>query len=284
THRSGCAMYLANARISERSTRRMRRSLGLARSLLARFSRILAQDSQIADRFKSLGAPAARVDITGSLKESAAPLPVDADALKSFGGKLAGKQVWLAASTHPGEETIIAEAHRHARRVAHGLILILAPRHPERGDEIAADLRSAGWRVAQRSRGEALERDTEIYLADTLGEMGLWYRLAPLSFIGGSIVDIGGHNPYEPALLGSAIMHGPHIHNFETAYARFAAADAAIRVPGAGDLGRLLVETLPANRTAILASHAWHVTSEGSDVAQKLCEMLLSHIPAEPAP
>ncbi|QHQ36767.1 3-deoxy-D-manno-octulosonic acid transferase [Algicella marina] len=279
THRTGCPMYLVNARMSERSARRLHRSLGLGRAVLQRFRRILAQDETAAVRFVYAGAPPEIVEITGSLKESAMPLPVDEAALKSFSGKLAGKQIWLAASTHPGEEEIVSAAHRQARRTAHGLILILVPRHPERGSAVAKELRAAGWRVAQRSAGEELTRDTEIYLADTMGEMGLWYRLAPVSFVGGSLVEVGGHNPYEPGLLGSAILHGPYVHNFEAAYESFHAANAAVRVPRGDELGRSLVETLPADRTAALAANAWRVTSDGTDTAQMLCDLLTAELP-----
>ena len=115
-----------------------------------------------------------------------------------------------------------------------------------------------------------------------LGEMGLWYRLAPVSFIGGSLVEIGGHNPFEPALLGSAIMHGPHVENFASAYARFASAGATVLVPRPQDLGETLIATMPADRAAALASAGWRVTAEGHDVAREVRDMLLAALPAEP--
>ncbi len=284
THQTGCPMYLVNARISAQSVKRLRYALGLGRSVLRRFKGIMAQDDLVANRFYYLGADPGSIEVTGSLKENAAPLPVNEDELKSFTAKLAGKQIWLAASTHPGEEDMVAKAHRQARRTAHGLILILAPRHPERGSEITRNLRNTGWRVAQRSAGEPLARDTEIYVADTLGEMGLWYRLAPISFIGGSLVEIGGHNPFEPALLGSAILHGRHVSNFETAYTRFRAEGATVEVPRGDELGRCLIETMPADRTAKLASNGWLVSSEGADVAQHICDVLKAELPPQATP
>lgn len=279
THKSGCPMLLVNGRISRRSARRLKWLGSYAKSLLARFEVIMTEDERLADRFFRLGVNPEKIEVTGSLKDTAMALPYNENQLKQFSKVLGGKQVWLAASTHKGEEKAVAEAHRYAKRTAHGLILILAPRHPDRGPEIARDLRAQGWRVAQRSANEPMARDTEIYLADTMGEMGLWYRLAPISFVGGSLVDVGGHNPFEPALLGSAILHGPNVYNFESAYDRFAQADASVVVSSSVELGPMLVETLPADRTASLAQAAWRVSSEGIDVADYIHSTILAQLP-----
>ena len=271
-------MYLLNARISAKSARRMRYLGSFASSLFARFTKIMAQDVIVAERLLRLGCPASRIEITGSLKEAASALPADDNVLKELGKQFTGKQLWCAASTHPGEEEIVINAHRQARRTYHGLILILVPRHPGRGNEIARMLRNQGWHVAQRSAGEVMERETEVYLADTMGELGYWYRLAPVSFIGGSLVEIGGHNPFEPAMLGSAILHGPYVDNFESVYTRFDLAEACVLVPSPGALAAKLVETLPPDRTAQLAAAAWEVTSEGANIAVMLRDELLAAI------
>ena len=212
--------------------------------------------------------------MTGSLKDTAQPLPHEPEMLKQITNDLAGRLVWCAASTHPGEEEMVIDAHRHARRSYPGLVLILVPRHPERGSEIAQMLRSRGWQVSCRSAQEPLDRNTEIYLADTLGELGLWYRAAAVSFVGGSLVPVGGHNPFEPALLGSAILHGPEVFNFETAYRRFGDAGAAVVVPSAEDLGPKLSDTLRVDRSAELAAAAWAASSDGVDVVREV----LGHI------
>ncbi|NNU79105.1 3-deoxy-D-manno-octulosonic acid transferase [Halovulum dunhuangense] len=280
THATGCPLLLINARISPASARRLRLLRGFTRSLLGRFERVLAQDDAVAERFHRLGADPARLETTGSLKDTAEPLPHDPMALSDLMKRLAGRSCWLAASTHEGEEELVAIAHREARRSVHGLVLILAPRHPERGPEIARKLRAAGWRVSLRSAGELIDRNTEIYVADTLGEMGLWYRAASVSFIGGSLVPIGGHNPFEPALLGSAILYGPHVANFETAYERFRRAAAAVKVAKAEDLGQRLVETLPPDRAAALATAAWTVSSEGADVTRRVLDVIKAYLPA----
>ncbi len=148
---------------------------------------------------------------------------------------LAGRPVWLAASTHPGEEEVALDAHAQARRTLPMLALILAPRHPVRGDGLAEMMRARGLVVAQRSKGEPVTPDTDVYLADTLGEMGLWYRVASVSFVGGSLAPVGGHNPFEPALLGSAILHGPHVRNFADGYDRLGGAQAAVLVRDAAE-------------------------------------------------
>ncbi len=283
THARGIPMLLINARLSARSARRLAWARGYAASLFNRFEAILAQDDLGANRLYALGASPNRLVVTGSLKDTAEPLPHDPAQLKKLLGQVQGRSVWLAASTHPGEEEIVSAAHRHARKRYHGLLLILVPRHPERGPELAQRLTAEGWDVALRSRGEEPGRTCDIYLADTLGEMGLWYRAAPIAFIGGSLVEIGGHNPFEPALLGSAILYGPHVENFRTAYDRFAKANAAVMVPDGDALAERLVEYLPPDRAAALANAAWAVSSEGADVTRQVWGVLAKHLPGSQA-
>ena len=128
--------------------------------------------------------------------------------------------------------------------------------------------------MAQRSRAEPIGADTDVYLADTLGEMGLWYRIAAVSFVGGSLVDIGGHNPFEPALLGSAILYGPHVRNFIDGYRRLAAADAAVLVRNETELCEALVATMAPDRAAAMAAAAWAACSEGAEVTDTVLEAI----------
>lgn len=283
TKARGCPMLLVNARVSSRSARRMRWLGGYAGSLLRRFDRILAQDEEVETRLLRLGADPARVEVSGSLKDTAEALPYDKTAMAKLRKALGGRTVWLAASTHPGEEELVSQAHRAAVRRFPGLLMIIAPRHPDRGPEIARALRGEGWKVTLRSEGDLPNRNTEVYVADTLGEMGLWYRIAAVSFVGGSLVPIGGHNPFEPALLGSAILTGPNITNFETAYARFRESDAAIVVKNGDDLARQLVATLPPDRAAARATAAWAVSSEGADVVQRVQDVIAQYLPGAKA-
>lgn len=274
THARRIPMLLINARVSNRSYRRWRMARGFSRALLRRFDRILAQDALAAEQLAALGADSDALRVVGSLKEGAAPLPHDEAERVRIARAFAGRPVWLAASTHSGEEEIALAAHAQARRTLPMLALILAPRHPMRGDGLAEMLRARGLQVAQRSRGEAIGADTDVYLADTLGEMGLWYRIAAVSFIGGSLAPVGGHNPFEPALLGSAILHGPHVRNFIDAYQRLEAAGAAVVVADQAALGEALVATLAPDRAAAMAAAAWGACSEGAEVTDAVIEAI----------
>jgi 3-deoxy-D-manno-octulosonic-acid transferase len=272
THLHGTPMLLINARISQRSFRRWRLARGMARALLGRFERILAQDELAAQQLGALGAEPGRLEVTGTLKEGAAPLTHDETERAAISRALGGRPIWLAASTHEGEEEVVAGAHVEVRRALPNLALILVPRHPVRGDAVAEMLRGRGFAVAQRSRGEALDADTEVYLGDTLGEMGLWYRIASVSFVGGSLVEVGGHNPFEPALLGSAILFGPHVRNFVDGYRRLSDAGAAVLVRTDTELAEALIATIAPDRAAEMAAAAWAACSEGAEVTDAVLD------------
>jgi 3-deoxy-D-manno-octulosonic-acid transferase len=223
-------LALVNARLSERSARRWKRwAPGLARELLSSVSPVLAQTPADAARLGALGAPLALC--LGNLKDAAAPLPVDADELGRLRAVLAGRPVFLAASTHPGEEATALDAHRRlvATRFP-DLLTVIAPRHAHRGPAVAAEAK--GLAVARRAAGETPGPETAVYVADTMGELGLFYRLASLCLVGGSLVPHGGQNPLEPARLGCPILLGPHTANFAEAVARLLAAGGALRVEG----------------------------------------------------
>jgi 3-deoxy-D-manno-octulosonic-acid transferase len=225
--RRGMPMMLVNARISARSARRWAWVPGMAGALMGLFRRIVTQDAETAARLVAMGADPARLRNGGNLK-ALTPVPdCDAVELERLRTALAGRTIWLAASTHAPEEDVVVGAHRVIARSQSGLLTILAPRHPERGSEIAARLVGQGMSVARRSFGELPGPETDLWLADTLGEMGLWLRLSPVCFVGGSIADQGGHNPFEPAALGSAILHGPETGNFSPAYAALDEAGGA---------------------------------------------------------
>ncbi|MCZ8151682.1 MAG: 3-deoxy-D-manno-octulosonic acid transferase, partial [Rhodobacteraceae bacterium] len=195
----GVPLVLANARISDRSAGRWRHASGVARALLSHFTVIGAPDAAMAARLMSLGAEPGRVRVLGTLKRAAAPLAVDEGERARLAAAFGVAPLWLAASTHAGEEEAVASAQVALQAAVPGARLILAPRHPARAEAVVEVLRAAGLRVARRSLGESPE-GAEVYLADTLGEMGLWFALAPVSFLGGSLVaDVGGHNAYEPA-------------------------------------------------------------------------------------
>ncbi len=265
----GTKMMLLNARMSRVSHDRWRWLPSASKAVLRRFGSIFAQDEATAGYLRRLGARRDTLHVIGSLKESSGALPHDEAERLHFVDLLKTRPVWLAASTHPGEEEIAVEAHLAALKSAHRLLLILAPRHPERAPEITEMLRRRGLSVAIRSEGREPDPSTQVYLVDTLGEMGLWYRLAPATFLGGSLVNIGGHNPYEPAALGSAIIHGPYVTNAPDIYSRLDEAGAAIPVRNAKELGRAVIDTLEPHKAASYAHAAWEVTSSGAGATER---------------
>lgn len=254
TDRYGIPLLLLNGRMSLRSFRGWQRVPGLIGSLLACFELCLAQDEVQAERFRGLGAAAAGT--VGDLKTAAAPLPFDENELARIAARAADRPLWLAASTHQGEEEAAAEAHRGLRRERPGLLTIIAPRHPSRADAITAMLEQRGLTVTRRSRGEVLDSSTDVYLADTLGELGLFYRLAGIAFIGGSLTPMGGHNPLEAALLDCAILHGPDMSNCAAMAQNLDSVGATILVHDAAELTAAIRRLLndPVERAARAAA------------------------------
>jgi 3-deoxy-D-manno-octulosonic-acid transferase len=232
TRERGIPAVLVNARLSARAYARWRRFPGLIGPVLDAYALVLAQSAEQAERFRRLGARAA-VNV-GDLKAAAAALPADPIALCRLSHLLAGRPLWLAASTHAGEEEIAAAAHLALRSRHGGLLTVIAPRHPARGDAIAAMLQRRGLAVARRSRHESPGAGSDVYLVDTIGELGLFYRLCPIAFIGGSLAARGGHNPFEAARLGCAVLFGPDMSNCAAMAAALVAAGAAETVTGAG--------------------------------------------------
>ncbi|MGB0904953.1 MAG: 3-deoxy-D-manno-octulosonic acid transferase, partial [Mangrovicoccus sp.] len=203
----------------------------------------------------------------------------DAAELQELSSHISGRPVWCAASTHQGEEAQVLEAHRAVLRNFHRSLLILVPRHPDRGAELLKTLRSDGWKVCTRSEHRRPDSDCQIFLADSLGEMGLWYRLAPISFVGGSLMPIGGHNPFEPAALGSAVITGPHTANFRDIFTRLDAAGASVTVESGAGLGETVIDLMKPDRRAPMALAAWEVASRGADVTDRVMRLIQDHLP-----
>lgn len=218
---------LINARISQKTTQNWQRFPRTIRSILATFSAIYAGSAEDAAHLKTLGAQ--YIIDAGNLKFDAAPLSVDQTALAQLTSMIGGRHVWVAASTHAGEETQIITVHQHLLQSFPQLLTIIVPRHAVRGDEIAELLQSQSIPFAQRSKQQPIAPETSIYLADTMGELGLFYALSDVIFIGGSLIAHGGHNPLEAAKLNCAILTGPYTHNFTAMMQQFIAAKA-IRV------------------------------------------------------
>jgi 3-deoxy-D-manno-octulosonic-acid transferase len=229
-------LILVNGRLSERSFTRWRYLPATISALLGCFDLCLTQSEPDAERYSDLGAP--RVSMTGNLKLDVPAPPVDAGKLSAMRAVVRQRPMIAAASTHPGEEAVIIDAHRRLRQSFPGLLTIIAPRHPERGPGVVEIATAAGLNAVARSRGLLPDRGTDVYVADTIGELGLIYRLAPIVFMGGSLVRHGGQNPIEAAKLGAAILHGPHVWNFSEIYAALDEAHGAEEVL---DVNRLAV-------------------------------------------
>jgi 3-deoxy-D-manno-octulosonic-acid transferase len=230
----GIPLCIANARLSERSFAGWKRYSSVAQAMFSKVSLCLAQSERDGERYHALGAP--NVVVTGNLKFDS-PLPASTpEAVAALKEALGDRPVWVAASTHPGEEEMVGDAHRILAERHPGLLTVIVPRHPERGPEIAAALAARGLNVARRRAGEPITPGVAIYLADTLGELGLFYRVAPVAFMGGSLVNHGGQNPIEPIGLGAAVIHGPHVYNFTDIYDALGRASASQRVEDAATL------------------------------------------------
>ncbi len=226
----GIPTALLNARLSVRSAARWCNAPGFAAEILGGFAWVAAQSQADAQRLTSLGA--VRVDAPGNLKTAAPDLPADAAELARLGALLGGRPVWLAASTHPGDELCAARVHQALAGAHPGLVTVIVPRHPERGPAIAAELGGA----ARRAGGS--DPAPGIWIADTLGELGLFYRLCPIVFIGKSFGVGGGQNPLEPARLGCAIAAGPAMGNFAQSTASLVAAGGLVVVEDEAALAR----------------------------------------------
>lgn len=254
TAERGVPLILVNGRLSERSLKRWRRAPQTIASILRRFDLCLAQSVRDAERFAELGAP--RISTTGNLKLDLPAPPASEEALAALRSSVRNRPVIAAASTHPGEETMLMEVHRALKERFPDLLTLLVPRHPERGPGLLEIVHAAGLKGVARSRGALPDRRTDVYVADTLGELGVFYRLAPIVFMGGSLVRHGGQNPIEAAKLSAAIVHGPHVWNFAEIYSALDKAHGAVEVTDAAKLGAQIAAWLSDGRARSAAADA----------------------------
>lgn len=278
-------VIVAGARMSDRSAQRWEKMApifgGIIRPTIAAITRLAAQDTASEQRLLQLGLPPAALLPKMNLKST---VDIDIAPLKNadpIAAQFDRATTILAASTHPGEERTVLEAFHHLRQTHPQARLILAPRHPARADSIATELSRTGFTYVRRSKGDALG-DASVYLADSLGEMPLWYGLSGISFIGGSLVNLGGHTPFEPAQCGTAILHGPSVSNHLTAYRALDAAGAAIEITDAASLAEALRSLMnePARATAMAeAAHAALAPLRGAAAQQEAFWATLADVP-----
>ncbi len=248
-------MVLINGRMSHRSFPRWRKITSTISALLGRFDVCLAQSRVDAERFAALGSR--NVITTGNLKLDVPAPPADAAKLERLLSVTRGRPIIVAASTHPGEEEILLDVHKTLAGFFPQLLTVIVPRHPDRGEAIARLITESGLHAGLRSHEELPTATNDIYVADTMGELGLFYRLAPIVFMGGSLVPHGGQNPIEAIKLGASIVHGPHVFNFTDVYEALDQAGGARQADRqealVKQLGQLLADPL-ARESSLVAS------------------------------
>lgn len=271
---------LLNGRLSDSSMRSWQRLSRVSGYIFNCLDLVLAQSKTDADRFRRLGCKT--VETPGNLKFDAPEPQLPLEDLTSLKEQIGSRPVWLAALTHPGEDEIAAHAFKTLEKEFSDLLLVLVPRHPARADDIRAQLELQGLSVSSRSRGDRIERETRVYLGDTLGEMGLYYRLAPVTFLGGSFNDAGGHNPVEAALTGSALVTGPRVSNARAVYKDLWAAEGAGRASSPEKLEELVGELLRQPQMAVeQAERARALVEAGRGALAKTLETLEARFPIE---
>lgn len=251
---------------------------GLTTGLMVRLRMVMAVDEPAARRFRRAGARSEALSVAGRMEHPPSALPTNEAERDALSRLLATRPVWLACHLPEAEEGIVIDAHRSVLRLAHRLLLIVVPDDPARAPELAARMAEVeGWMVARRSAEEEPEPDVQVYVADSPGELGLWYRLAPVTYLGGSLSPGGCRtDPLPAAAVGSALVHGPRSGAYGAAIGRLAAAQATALVGSGADLAETLGELLSPDRAARLAQAAWLVTTEGADVTNRVLALIRS--------
>lgn len=273
--RAEIPLFLVDAQANALEDARFRWLPDMSRSILKRFDQIYAEDQAAAQRLGRIGMSRHEISVTGPLQEGRIALPCDEKTRARLATLLDGRPVWLAAMVQRDELGMISQAQKAALRLSHRQLLILVPDEESDGPAMAARLRGWGWRVAIWSEGEQPDDACQVLVADTRGEMGLWYRLAPITFMGSSLISgFGGRDPYEPAALGSAILYGPNVGRYLSAYGRFAKVGAARIVKDADSLASALNSLSAPDQAAYMAHAGWEVCSSGAEVTDQLIERL----------
>ncbi len=277
----GIPVIIANARLSERSARGYRRFQALSEEALSDVTAIAAQSEADAERFRALGAGEERVRVLGNLKFDIKPSTEQVDAGRALRERIGPQRpVWIAGSTHAGEEALLLEAHGALRRTHPDLLLILVPRHPERFDAVAGLCLATGLPCARRSGSELPNATTAVYLGDTLGELTLLYAAADIAFVGGSFSATGGHNPLEPAALSIPVITGPSTFNFSNVYEQLLAAQAARRVADVAELTALIEHWLDnPEELRTVGRNARAVVNANRGSLDRLLTLVAEHLP-----
>jgi 3-deoxy-D-manno-octulosonic-acid transferase len=257
---------------------------GMAAALLSRFDRILAQDPDTARRLRRIAGRQISVEVTGRIEETRDPLKCNEAERTALAELLQARPVWFAVACPQAEEAAVLAAQTHALRLAHRMLLILSPADPSRLGALKDICHREGWTVAARAEDEEPEPEVQVLLTEGEAEMGLWYRLAPVTYMGGTLMPGGsGRNPYEPAALGSAILHGPHPGPYPDAYARLSEAGASRLVASPAALAEAVADLIAPDKTAQLAHNAWAASSGGAEVTERVMQIILDLMDARAA-
>lgn len=268
-------LTLTNAGASELDPTGFRFDRAAQQALAQCFQHIICKDETAARRINKLRGALSPALPLGRLEEGSVAPSADPKILEALRPALAGRPVWLAAQTKAGEEPMVAEAQRQMTRFSHRLLSVIAPDDPERGAALADSIRDQGWHVVLRSSGDPITEEVQVVIVDVSGELGLWFRLAPITFVGSSLVPgFGGQDPFAPAALGSALLYGPNVGSYLDSYSRLVNAGGARIVKDASSLAQGLQLLLAPDKAAAQAHAAWEVASRGAEVTDKVLEIL----------
>lgn len=277
TKKTGCPIVLVNGRMSENSYEKWKKHGSFSRDILSCFSNCLVQTEDDKKRFSSAGAD--NVIVVGNLKYEAPALPADPVETGKLVSMIGDRPLWLAASTNRGEEEILNFVHDKLSKKHDKILTIIVPRHPERCKEILEAFSGKNLNLAVRSKGDEITPDTNIYIADTIGEMGIFYRLSEIVFMGGSLVEHGGQNPLEAARLECAILSGVNTDNFKTIYKELEEAKGVLVVKDAGDLvAKIDGLLLDHDKLEELARHAFSFIDSKSGIMETYMEYLQPYL------
>ncbi len=274
----GVPLYLFDAGSARPDAQSWRWYRGMSASLLERFQTVITGDTDVATTLQLMGMPGDRLEVSGFLEEATPAPPCNEAERDRLAKVIGGRPVWTAIGVTQAECDASIAAHLFAERKAHRLLLIMVPQDPGDGEVWAKTLREQGIGVALRSEDEDPEAEVQVLIADEAGELGLWLRLAQITFLGQSLDDGGGVSPHGAAALGSAILFGQNVKNHAAAYAKYEAGDAARRVRDAKALGQAVEETLSPATAAKMAHAAWNVSSAGAEVTDRAIDLVLAEL------
>lgn len=251
---------------------------GALRSALTEFDAVLTLDMKAAERLIQAGAPSESVLITGAMEDSEPPLPCSDAERQDFAAAIGTRPVWLASAAHLNEWPDLCIAHQDASKRAHRLLLIIVPANPSEAGDFVDKMRKQNLHVKLRSEEQEPQEPTQIYVVDTEEELGLWYRIAPITYMGGSLNGGGCRDPFEATALGSAVLYGPQVAPFQKHAARLNAAGASRLIRSSNDLGGVVESLLSPDKTAEMAHAAWDVTSLGANVTNRVAAYIRNRL------